>query len=197
MAADTGWIACGSIATGVMAVVTAAMAWKTRDLAKAGQDEANASLALVRETQRDRELAYTPVLTLTGVAVADELVNGQAILRNIGAGPALNCTGVFRPAPNGDWKVTTDSRDIPIGELAPAVRLQSTQSDVDTFFDGSDEHYGAIYCMDVLGRRHRFLVELDRRNQLVIVPDGNKSYRLYDEPAPSWVNETLIWRNRL
>src|ERR1700736_2980277 len=92
----TDWLTAAlALGTFVMAVATVRLGVQTKRAAdetaraaQAGQREADASFALVRETQRDRELAVQPVLV-----VGDERkAPGHDLavrVHNVGRGPAM------------------------------------------------------------------------------------------------------------
>jgi len=93
-------------ATVVMAAATLFLALQTRasvdvagKVADAAKEEADATLALVSEARRDRELAVQPVLVIAAERPDERPDDGSLSpavqLRNIGRGPAIR-TRVFR-----------------------------------------------------------------------------------------------------
>jgi hypothetical protein len=199
-----------AVATAVAAGFTAWMATRTRDLAVktkemavetakmaiATQEDADASKAMVGEAQRDREMAYRPVLTLVPSPQDTIGAGSQICVKNIGAGAALNCLVIFEVKVETftSWLVSTTPLDIAIGEKSDPIILRPAQNTVSDYFDQTDD-FGAIFCRDVLDRRHRFNVRINREQMVVTYPPA-QSFRVSEKDAPAWVTASVLWEFR-
>lgn len=186
MTAETGWIAGSAIATGALALVTTALAWKTKDLAKAARDEADASIRLIEE-------AHRPFLVINGLGLSEVREGKGFELRNIGDGPALGCVGVIADS-HGAWVATTGTRDTAAREPTTMV-LQKARSNVPDYFDCPDGSRGAIFCRDILGIRHMFLVRDTRGNEVLVFKWERRRVPSDDgfEATPRWAVEKQLW----
>jgi hypothetical protein len=102
------WVAVGSIATVVAAAATAILAgatyWlvrttreelsQTRREITATEKQAEASTKMLAEVQIDRDLNWRPYLVVDKTSYGTDTVDGADVvfLKNIGRGPAFNCT---------------------------------------------------------------------------------------------------------
>jgi hypothetical protein len=206
------WTAVGAVTTGIAAVATAGaaiftarmagktseMAEATRDMAAATKLDADAGMDLVNETQQDRAMAIRPVLVISGLEVDPQGWIGDSFtIRNIGNGPALDCTGVFlrHPKTGDQWSVSLPTAvaagDTILAKLEPRGRSAPMQLlEVEASDDGVKEvAAGALFCQDVLARRHRFFARLSRKGSVEIA--GSSSWHSWDREAPPWVRSGL------
>jgi hypothetical protein len=206
------WTAVGAVTTGVAALATAGaatftarMAGKTREMAEATREmalatklDADAGIDLVAETQKDRAMAVRPVLVISGLEVDPQGWIGESFtVRNIGNGPALDCTGVFlrHPKTGDQWSVSLPlaiaAGDTILAKLEPRGRSAPMQLlEVEASGDGVQEvAAGALFCQDVLGRRHRFFARLSRKGSIEIA--GTSNWQPWDREAPAWVRSGL------
>ena len=169
----TDWLTAAlALGTFVMAVATVGLGLQTKraadetaKAARAGQQEADASLALVQETRRDRELEIQPVLVL-----ADERkASGQMLsvrIRNVGRGPAMQLR-VFERQGNAMYWNSGPGITVGPGETEPTNALDGTPTflgltsdhgavGVSSFVLGPKPNAAVAYCIDQLGNRLRF-----------------------------------------
>jgi hypothetical protein len=144
------WITLGlAVVTAIMAIATVYLGIQTRQSITVSQSEANATLDLVKETRRDRELGIQPVIVLLR-----EAPYGQ--VKNIGRGPALK-TRIFlfrgdalywtkRFAASADSKPIDFQFETPRPQLNPQHMPRSA---------APSENLWA-YCVDQLGNALRF-----------------------------------------
>ena len=118
----TGVVAVGTV---LLAVGTFVMAWQTRKsvkeagkVANAAKEEADATLALVGEARRDRDLAVQPVLVLTKEEAGGTPPRHAVRLRNIGRGPAIRAR-VFRWAEGALYWNSGSGFPLAAGETVP------------------------------------------------------------------------------
>jgi hypothetical protein len=153
---------------------------------------------LVAETRQDRAMAVRPVLVISGLEVDPQGWIGESLtIRNIGNGPALDCTGVFlrHPKTGDQWSVSLPaaiaSGDSVLVKLEPRGRSAPMQLlEVEPSADGVQEvAAGALFCQDVLARRHRFFARLSRKGSVEIA--GTSSWHAWDADAPAWARSGL------
>ena len=163
------------VLTGALALATLYLAWQTRNSvaeiaksASAAQAEAKATLALVEEARKDRELAVQPVIVL-GDPQGDTEMAGRSVpqvqVRNVGRAPALTVRLLRNWGGEVCW--SQDFRVVPPeGEV---FQRDSPAYDAQTFLlfghgDPSTVEPGVIhesedvvaYCRDQLGNGLRF-----------------------------------------
>jgi hypothetical protein len=167
-------------------------------MALATKLDADAGIDLVAETQKDRAMAVRPVLVISGLEVDPQGWIGESFtVRNIGNGPALDCTGVFlrHPKTGDQWSVSLPlaiaAGDTILAKLEPRGRSAPMQLlEVEASGDGVQEvAAGALFCQDVLGRRHRFFARLSRKGSIEIA--GTSNWQPWDREAPAWVRSGL------
>jgi hypothetical protein len=186
-------------ATVLMAGATIYLGRQTRDsvrvgakVAQAAQAEADATVALVNEARRDRELAVQPVLL---IEQSGDLDNGIPILqlRNIGRGPAIGVRAVQRNAGEVFWNVEpfhiASDASYPARGGCFSLEGRRGAGSVEPALVGeahTDDLYA--YCFDQLGNSLRF--RLRRSDPPTVWRPG--------EPRPDWaaaLDQPLDWRN--
>ena len=178
---NSGWAEFTAIATGVAALATAAaagvtarMAKRTKDVAEATEkaataardevaaaiDQAEATRALARSAEHDRELAYQPLLSLQ---YGQRLTNQYQVvtISNVGSGPAIDMQVAMYPLPSDEFFFS----DGPLHLAAnSAVHRNATSQDRSQFrahwFHRANNRDAdaVLFCWDVFGNRHRFLI---------------------------------------
>jgi hypothetical protein len=163
-------------ATLVMAGATIYLGRQTRDAvrvgaktAEAAQAEADATLALVGEARRDRELAVQPVL----VAVRIERADATPVLqiRNIGPGPAVGIRVLHRTGGEVFWTARlfhlssgetypSDAALFPLQERRGAAWVQAA------FVGEQPPEDICAYCVDQLGNALRFRLRTGEPTQV-------------------------------
>ncbi len=154
---DVGtWILAG--ATVVMAAATVYLGKQSARVATQAANEATATLALVEETRRDRELGVQPILRAISSGSND--YGPSVVLENIGSGPALR-TVVFIWA-QGALHWSTDANiAIAAGEHGPGMGLTGQVGAAARSVKGvlgserTDQDQWA-YCIDQLGNMLAF-----------------------------------------
>lgn len=192
----TGWVYCGYGVLHLQGSESAAHA--TQTAAEASRDEAQATVALVDETKRDRELAWQPVISAE--LVGPSIHSAQAVnVRNVGA-PAIGLrVFLWLDHNNTEW-----SRSIAF-DLAPSeVRVLQVN---DAWFDRMPSHalpaydwfrydegpknYGiaVLFWRDLLGWRYRLpVIAFPVFESLGVIKEGSFDIRVADperrQPGP-------------
>jgi hypothetical protein len=188
----TDWAEVGAITTGAAAVATAVAAVFTALMATATRRDADASVKLVGEAQRDRELAHRPFLSLPGMGRSEGQVSGSFRVENIGMGPALGCVALIQD-PSGKWCATTRGIDLASGE-GSNMRLRLAKSNVKDYFGDGDGVIGALFCRDILDDRHRFLLRDTPTEQIVVFAwERFRTFDAEEKVAPAWAVESQLW----
>jgi hypothetical protein len=172
--------------TGLAAVATSWMAWKTRDLAEETKEGVAAARASAAATQRAAEAtrddadatlavasqgryALQPMVVVESNVHIPSLVRGSGarsyVVRNIGLGPAIGC--VFAAHNEEWWEQTARFHLAPGADTQqPAYQPGDAGKSItyEWFLDvdakPGDTGYGAvIFCRDVFGRRYRFPID--------------------------------------
>jgi len=207
----TDWVAVGGIAqlvaaaaTITLAIFTAVMASRTREVAIETQSESSATRLLAEEAKRDRELAARAQLSLLEFA-CDVLPHQeppgrvQANILNAGSGPAIDVKLALRsPSDVNIWSIV-NFRDLkPAGNREKGGQLVHGGSPYDLFDDPGDTAAAdvVLFCSDVLDRRYRFPF-------LDAVGNSDATWRPLppeifspDDPVngrPNWVNHPKLW----
>lgn len=199
------WTTFDGVATAVgtiaLATVGAMTFWQGRRLIKAASEEARASTDVVVEMQRDRVLAWQPVLSVRWPSHVPGAV-GQEVpidLINAGGGPALSCRYVGMPREEG-LETMSAAVDIPSGQTVRIFANQQMDRGESASlckwtdsqgFGHTVEGMGAIFSKDIFDTRYRFLVVKDSRSQAII--ERVERWAPSTEPKPSWAGNRDIW----
>lgn len=182
-----------------LATETKAMAEETRRAANAAETQAKATEVLVAEAQFDRELSWSPYLTLSviGSAVNSSGTPGNPLgysekltLSNVGRGQAVNCAYVSRNLTDNYWCLLRHS-GLPGGESSGDLTAWPGNGDLPWVLfepspldpDQTARLKGALFCEDVFGNRIRF--PIGRRGRDISRPE--------DENPPAWAMSPFIW----
>ncbi|MGH7685606.1 MAG: hypothetical protein ACREN2_02145 [Candidatus Dormibacteria bacterium] len=190
-----------AVATVILGIMTSRSVKEAARTAAAAQAEADASLLLVEETRKDREMEVRPVLTLGNKSGTVPFGSGGSVpglrLRNIGRGPALTVRVVQYLSGEVFW--SEGLFQIPAGEdyphetpaTGPEPLLPLTDRRgfgvVEPSLFGSDPDNVAFYCRDQLGNGLRF------RPRTGEPPDVWRR----GDTAPAWstaLSEPFDWR---
>jgi len=210
----TGVVAGGTVllalATFVLALQTRTSVTEAGKVANAAKEEADATLALVREARRDRDLAVQPVLVLGKEQAGGAGFRPGVQLRNIGRGPAIR-TRVFlwaggdvlwNPGP-GFHVASGEAYPPPTVSIAiPCLPLDEQQSaDSVTDIPGSEHPMADLLaiCLDQLGNALMFNLRTgnppvlsrpsdpDRPTWATAASDTYSTVQPPDEPPTPWV----------
>lgn len=158
VAATTGNAALGAslVALATMAVILY-QSVQTRRAVEVGAREAEASVRVLDEVRRDRELAVRPFLWLTYAWVSESVPPAISVgVRNVGNGPAINVRVVRRHLGEVLW---SDEFVVPPGEeqveIAQGNRRGFDVVDPALVGDRPPDDLVA-YCLDLLGNGLRF-----------------------------------------
>jgi hypothetical protein len=182
------------------------MAYLTRKVATATNEEAAETRRLAQQQQDDRELAWRPVLGIRFERVTNEAgavfrYAGGWYITNVGSGPGINCRFVRRsPEPNAlEWQVSRVVNVSPGGEAQISIVDGDPPIPDDLFVapESTDAEMGqissAVFCEDIFGARYRFPF-LDHGRESVPYP--GERHRILDlaTVCPAWVtNLQLGW----
>ncbi len=199
-----------AVASGAVAVLTGALAWSTRSMARATQDEVIAG-------RIERELAWRPHITFDDIGPSASIIMGndgrQSIVRdpgrfnakmtNIGTGPALHCLIVFSCDPakfEGASVIQSKPTDFPGRSDGKPIKLDSVDGvpldDILTpaRIEGSADMLvtGAAFCQDIFGNRARFPFRGDGLNEIIWYPP--EWCRTSEGGSrPSWADSKWLW----
>ena len=197
-------------ASAAVAVLTGALAWSTRSMARATQDEVIAG-------RIERELAWRPHITFDDIGPSASIIvddyGTQTVVRdekrfnayttNIGTGPALHCIIVFHCDPAKfegasviqskptDFPGRSDGKPIklakikgaPLDEILTPVRIENSVNVPVT---------GAAFCQDIFGNRARFPFGGDGLNKIIwYPPEWCRTSEGGSRPA--WANSEWLW----
>ena len=134
----------------------------------AGQQQAQAAAELVRETQRNRELAYRPHLVIESRTPKPGASYGTGyVVKNIGSGPALNCRMAHHefsgePPQHDSWN--SPLFDVGVGGAYEVTNAPGRWYDnVLDGLPGDGQTVDACVCEDQFGNRFRFAAGFEMR----------------------------------
>ncbi len=184
-----GVLAIAATATAVAAVRTIK---SSNRVAKAAEKQVEATNELVRESQFDRELAWSPMVAVTVVRGQMDAggVPGRyervVTITNLGKGIASECYYIARDGESWCWLQHLglkgeETTPMPLTTLpgsgdAPWELLEPGPTDKDQ----NDRLADAFFCKDVFGNRIRF-----GRTRDVSRPG--------DENPPAWAPSPIVW----
>jgi hypothetical protein len=195
--------AAGLIALATMLVILY-QSVQTRRAVDAAKADADASMRMIREVQRDRELGVQPVIVLLNASpnIGNGLPGVQ--IENVGRGSAIGLrlvqwhsgelfwSGAARTlAPGKSLPSPLEEGDVPLGRHSNWLTLHERRgaASVDASFAQPDPPNDLIaYCVDQLGNGLRFRLG---------APEVPTIWRQATEPEPDWataLKEPFDWR---
>lgn len=159
--------------TAALATETSNMVLATKDVVTETQRVAIATENLVTEAQTDRELAWSPYLTVTVIESRISLqqppvgFSQKVTIANVGKGWAVHCCYIAIHSGNDNFwcmsRLDAIGGDTTICDLVvPAVQDKRPPTEVlelGAHDDGrTDPPWSALFCEDVFGNRLRFVV---------------------------------------
>jgi len=208
----TFWIGVGAACSGLAAIATAILALFTFQMAKKTAAEATATVQLVDETRRDRQLLWRPQLEMLtfnrnmGTVAGRDYGSFDLRVRNSGSAPALQVIIVARDGEAATrWAVVT-CRDLRPGEECGAGHSGTEGDPFLMPFEGigevDDTEYVSVVvlCRDVLGRRFRFSFATIRWPGGGPNPNDTPGLRPLPLPDieegpnwPEWASAPVLW----
>jgi hypothetical protein len=180
------------------------MAYLTRRVAIATNEEATQTRIVAQQQQAERELTWRPVLGIRWESVRSEGggaridYSGGWLITNVGSGPGINCRFVERlidTDPPAGWRLSaavnvpqSSETRIGLGNCEPPIpdELFVAPEKADP---GAGPVRIAVFCEDIFGARFRFPI-IDIEDDNVLYP--GERHRLEEEEAPEWVTNPLL-----